>query len=438
MTTSLAIAAVTEALRSLLDRRVNASPAVDPNSDPELAGTQVTTRPPDRARPAPDGGNQLNLFLFQTSPNAGWRNLPPPDRLRPGEAGQPPLALDLHYLLTAYGHDDDDAAITAHRLLGRAMSVLHDHAMLGRAEIRDALPGNEVHEQFERIRITPEVMTLEELSRLWSAFQTQYRISTAYAVTVVLIDSTRPTASPLPVLRRGEDNRGVHTLAGAGPSLREVRADVVPETFGGAARLGTDLRLLGDGLGGDDLVVSFTNDRLPAPVEAAPEPAADTAARGADPRVERRFALAGEDDDLGALHRWVPGLYSVSVRELRPDVPDVVSNAVPFALAPTITVIPLEAGAGDLDLTIVCRPRIREEQRVLLLFGSRQVAPTTVDTPADPSEPTRVQVSVEDVEPGTYTVRLRVDGVDSLPLAAPADGRTFTSEFDPDQQVVVT
>lgn len=437
MSSSLAIAAVTEALRSLLDRRVNASPAVE-DSDPELAGTQVTTRPPDRARPAPGGGNQLNLFLYQTSPNAAWRNLPPPDRLRPGEGGQPPLALDLHYLLTAYGHDDDDAAITAHRLLGRAMSVLHDHALLGRVEIRDALPGNDVHEQFERIRITPEAMTLEELSRLWSAFQTQYRISAAYAVTVVLIDSTRPTTSPLPVLRRGDADRGVHTVVGAGPTLREVRADVVPETFGGAARLGTGLRLVGDALGSDDLVVSFANDRLAAPVEGAPEPAADTAARGVDPRIERRYPLAGEADDPQALSRWVPGLYAVSVREPRPDVPDVVSNAVPFALAPTITVSPTEAGAGDLTLTVVCRPRIREGQRVLLLLGSRQVAVTTIDTPADTIEPTSVDVTVDDVEPGTYTVRLRVDGVDSMPLAVPTDGRTFASEFDPQQQVVVT
>lgn len=437
MSDSLAIATVTEGLRSLLDRRVNALPDVDPDSDPALAGTQITTRPPDRARPDPGGVNQLNLFLYQTSPNAAWRNLPPPDRVRPGESAQPPLALDLHYLVTAYGRDDDDAATTAHRLMGRAMSVLHDHALLGRAELRDAVPDNDLHEQFERIRITPEEISLEELSRLWGAFQTPYRISTGYAVTVVLIDSTRPRTSPLPVLRRTEEDRGVHTVVGAGPTVREVRADVVPDTFGGAARLGTALRLLGDGLGGDDLVVSFANDRLPAPVEVAPEPAPATSIRGIDPQVERRVSLPAEADD-GAIDSWVAGLYAVSVRAAVTEAPGLVSNAAPFALTPSITVDPSAAGAGDVDLTITCRPRLRDGQRVVLLFGSRQVTGPAVATPADPVEPSTVQVTVDDVVPGTYTVRLRVDGVDSMPLAAPTDGRTFAPEFDRQQQVVVT
>ena len=33
-----------------------------------------------------------------------------PGRVRPGETGPPPLPLTLHYLLTAYGEDDDDDA----------------------------------------------------------------------------------------------------------------------------------------------------------------------------------------------------------------------------------------------------------------------------------------------------------------------------------------
>ncbi len=65
------------------------------------------------------------------------------------------------------------------------MSAFHDHQVLGDEEIRSALPGNDLHEQIERVRITPQPLTLEELSKLWMIFQSQYRISAAYRLDVV-------------------------------------------------------------------------------------------------------------------------------------------------------------------------------------------------------------------------------------------------------------
>jgi hypothetical protein len=173
MSNALAIAAVTATLRHLLDRGLNAG----------LPGTRVTTRPPDKARDA-GGGNQVNLFLYQTLPNAAWRNTDL-------SAGGPPLALNLYYLLSAYGQNDDDAEPFSHRLLGEAMRILHDHPVLDPATIQEALPGSDLHEQAERVRITPQPLTLEEMARLWGTFQTQYRISVAYEVSVVLIAGTR-------------------------------------------------------------------------------------------------------------------------------------------------------------------------------------------------------------------------------------------------------
>jgi hypothetical protein len=41
------------------------------------------------------------------------------------------------------------------------------------------------------VRVTLQPLSLEEMSRLWSTFQTQYRLSVAYEVSVVLIDSAR-------------------------------------------------------------------------------------------------------------------------------------------------------------------------------------------------------------------------------------------------------
>jgi hypothetical protein len=175
MSNSLAIAAVTAALRHLLDRGLSA----------DVPGTRVTTRPPDKARDG-QSGNQVNLFLYRTAPNAAWRNAD-----WPGSDGQPPLALNLSYLLSAYGQNDDDPDPYSHRLLGEAMRILHDHAVLDPAAVREALPGNDLHEQAERVRVALQPLSLDELSKLWTTFQTPYRISVAYEVSVVLIASAR-------------------------------------------------------------------------------------------------------------------------------------------------------------------------------------------------------------------------------------------------------
>src|SRR5512145_3571232 len=138
MSNSLAIAAATATLRSLLLRGLGIS--------------DVTVKPPDTARTGLTG-DQVNLFLYQTSIDAAWRNQDMPRQVKPGETGQPPLPLCLHYLITAYGEGDDQSK--AHQLLGHAMSVLYDHPLLGADEIEQAtqtdVPGSNLHEQLERI-----------------------------------------------------------------------------------------------------------------------------------------------------------------------------------------------------------------------------------------------------------------------------------------------
>ncbi len=92
MSNPLAIAAVTAMLRELIKRGVR---DFLPNPD-----DNVTTKPLDKARNGNSSPDQLNIFLYQTVPNAAWRNMDMPRQVRPGETGQPPLALNLHYLIT--------------------------------------------------------------------------------------------------------------------------------------------------------------------------------------------------------------------------------------------------------------------------------------------------------------------------------------------------
>src|SRR5438045_3368460 len=94
-----AIAAVTAVLKDLLNDGMA-------NHDlSALSNVTVTALPPDRI-PATnaDEKSQLNLFLFQVAPNLSWRNVGLPSRGTNGERlTNPPLALDLRYLVTAYG-----------------------------------------------------------------------------------------------------------------------------------------------------------------------------------------------------------------------------------------------------------------------------------------------------------------------------------------------
>src|SRR5436305_11055968 len=153
MSNALAIAAVTTTLRNLLFTQVKLL-------DDTLQDLDVTTQPPDLARNT-NTTSQLNLFLYQTVINGAWHNQDMPRQVRPGETAAPPLPLNLHYLITAYGRGANDADTVSHRVLGGAMSVLHDHPVLGRDEIANALLKNDLGEQFERLRITPLPMGVE-------------------------------------------------------------------------------------------------------------------------------------------------------------------------------------------------------------------------------------------------------------------------------------
>lgn len=413
MSDALAIAATTVALRNLL---MNQVPALLEGS----FGFDVSTSAPDVA--GKDlAGLRLNLFLYRVEPNAGWRNMDMPRQMRPGESGTPPLPLNLNYLLTVYNATGIDADATSLRVLGAAMSVLHDHPLLGAQELRDTLlddelqPISDVADQIERLRITQLPLTIDDLSKLWSAFQTSYRMSVAYEVSVVLIDSRRPARAPLPVLRRGSEDRGAEVGARTAATLTGVTAPLSQP----AARQG-------------ELLV-FSGANL--------EPGAllRMTSMAADPPAPRELpAEAGEGGTTLSVilptvpAEWAPGFYRAAVVERPAGAPVIVSNEVVFALAPKVSLSATSATAGD-TLTLACSPRVRPGQRVLVLFGDRQVSVLGIVNPLPDTSPTTVTFVVPDAGAGTHVVRLRVDGVDSIPVILA--GTPPLPQFDPAQQV---
>ena len=404
MSNSLAIAAVTTTLRNIIARGIG-----------EVLGSGiVTARPPDKARDNGESTNQVNVFLYQTLPNAAWRNTDVPGRVRPGETGHFPLALNLYYLITAYGQDNED--VISHQLLGQAMRVLHDYAILNPDDIRAALPESDLHNQIERVRITPQPLNIEEISKLWATFQTQYRISVSYEVSVILIDSSRPVRTPLPVLTRGSDDKGIFAQTGLIPPFPTLQM-VQPPNQQSSVRLGERLILRGHHLKSEgDAIARFMHPRWSRPIDLLPQP--DTT----DTEIVVELPERSQD--------WPAGFYTVMV-QVRQGGQERMTNALSVSLAPRIVGFD---SRGDRTLRVTCQPHIWPEQRVVLLLGDRELLPQ-VDLDASPrTEKTNTLVfNIREIPSGDYFLRLRVDGVDSLLI----DRSVQPPVFDSSQKVRV-
>jgi hypothetical protein len=403
---ALAIAGVTAVLRDLLTEGM-----VGQNVS-EILGTAVTVSalPPDRVVPTNGTENtQLNLFLHQVTFNSGWRNHALPSRDGSGRhrLSNPPLALDLHYLLSAYSAEEFGGEI----LLGFAMQVLHDRPVLDRQTISAALTATPtlppalralsecgLADQVEQIKLVPELMSTEEMSKLWTAVQSNYRPSAAYLATVVLIESTQPARATLPVLSRGPvdsdgRDRGVIVTAGLLPPFPTIE-NVAPANGQPAAAVGGLLDVTGHHLDGTGRVVVFSNARF-----------------GID-----REAGAENGNEASIVQVLVPslpvGVYQVAVRVVRPDEADPrSSNQLAMTLGPDITTFPTTVardGSGTARITLSCQPAIRPGQRVSLLLGTAEAA-----APPLSAESNTVTFVIEQAPVGEHLVRLRVDGIDS-------------------------
>lgn len=405
MSQASAIAAVTETLRALLGR--------------EGEVPDVTSLPPDQAEAA--GGRRVNLFLYHLGIDTALRNQEFPWQGRSGGNSQkhpPPfvLPLQLHYLLTVYDQDE----VAAHGALGSAMLVLHDHAQLTKQEIRLAADSagldSDLHLQPENVKVTPLNMSADEMMKIWTAFQKSYRLSVAYEVSVVLIESQRPSFSALPVLRRGADDRGPVAIPGniepvitallrangSSPFTTGFAGDVLiieGVNLGTAPRVRlrrvsdhnaantsqiTATRLSSDAPGG-----SATAERCQLPLVAAGLPAAGPLALS----IEVSFTVEVPDD--------------VNPGKTKPETRTWRSNEVVLCIAPRIlNVLPI-ADADPITVTLQIEPGAAPDQRAVLLLDGRE-HPAQLDT----TNPDRPELTFVKPNPGTYRARLRLDGVD--------------------------
>jgi hypothetical protein len=451
MSNALAIASVTAVLKDLLNNGL-----IDHNVATSVGNVAVTALSPDRVDvTSQNQQSQLNLFLYQVTPNGGWRNVGLPSRDSNGErVSNPPLGLDLHYLLTAYGALELHAEI----LLGYGMQLLHETPVLTRSAIRTALApptpvmggGNlpaqlqalftsELAEQVEQIKICPETLNTEEISRMWTAFQAHYRPTAAYQVSVVLIESKQSARSPLPVRARK-----VYVVQFKRPLILQIKSQEKPGDpilSGQPILVGQNLVLVGRGLRGENVRVEIGGNDAPT----------------ADADITDTQIITPIPSDLRA------GLQGVQVihRRFLGEPPTlhrgVESNLAAFVLRPRIEAISVSnlqgvgASPRSADVTVKVKPAIGDTQRVVLLLNQFNPAASPPTSPpqelksesysfvapsrlplSPPSGPLgaseTVTIPIKGVKAGPYLVRMQVDGADS-PLTIDASGQFVSPQL---------
>lgn len=439
MSNALAIAAVTAVLRDLLNNGM-----VDHDLSSAVGNVTVTSLPPDRITTGSQEDARLNLFLYHVAPNPAFAGhaLPAYDS-RGNRVSNPPLALNLHYLLTAYGSSEYVQEI----LLGYGMQLLHENPMLTRDAIRralapqspvdasslptalQALSAADLADQVELVKLSPESLNTEEISRLWTAFQSRYRPTAAYQASVVLIEARKSTRASLPVRERR-----LYVAALQQPVVDRVTAEAgerEPIVAGGRITLtGSRLR------GADTLVRVGGTDVTPAAADLAPDRVTVTLP------ADLRAGVQGAQ----VVQRMLMG---------EPPVPHggTASNVAAFVLRPTLVSIETDDEEADGDgrisaeVTVEIDPEVGRSQKVVLLLNeiaapqSRQAfayafaAPGRTD-PADPETAAELVIPISGVEPGRYLVRVQVDGAES-PIALDGDAQspTFGAYVSPDVEI---
>lgn len=358
----------------------------------EVPGGQfeITVGPPQ----GPSANNQdaepprVNLFLYRLTENAQLKNQEIPGHGHPAAYGHPPLSLDLHYLLTAYGTTDDGGQMNetiSHFLLGSAMRVFHDNPVIhdgmvtggGQSILHASLRG-----EFERVKVTLEPLTIEDLSKVWTAITLPYRISAAYMVNVVQIESRRQRQFPRPVGEPPLAGPRVIVVPLKAPHIAEVRVrrpgdpPALERRFA-FARVNDVLILRGGEFTGGDVRVFLGEVDVSAGILSL--------------RPDRLEVTVPDHPDLQ------PGAVQVAVRVGTPELPQTRfrSNEAVFMLVPRNDLITPNLGASPRRLLIQGERLFLDRFTGETLIGENAVAKDSYLA----AVPTSITVPVPDTLP---------------------------------------
>jgi len=167
MSVSSVLGDVTKTLVELLKNQQFPPNSFDITVQPPGENIEATQKP------------KINLYLFRIEENDFAQNR---DYIPVGTETMhyPPLGLNLVYVVTPHATDQE----AGHRALGEVMRIMHDHAIIEGAYLKGVL-----EHSLETLKVDLCKFNLEDLTRIWNAFNQPYRLSVCYLVRIVFIDS---------------------------------------------------------------------------------------------------------------------------------------------------------------------------------------------------------------------------------------------------------
>jgi len=152
-------------------------------------GPTVSLKTPKEMR----SNRGVSLWLYRVVRDEFLTNQPP-ERTGPREQRRTPLPVLLHYLVTPLMEDDSE---TEQQLLGKVLQVLYDHPILRGSDLQGGLDPATVE-----LRVTLETLSLEEITRVWHALNSEagYQLCVSYQVRLVELDSALPPKKVSPVV----------------------------------------------------------------------------------------------------------------------------------------------------------------------------------------------------------------------------------------------
>jgi hypothetical protein len=367
--------------------------------------------------------SRINLFLYRTTENGYLKNQ---EILGQGDSvayGHPPLSLDLHYLITPYGmtsEGDFADERRAHFLLGSAMRVLHDVPVITDELTKSRLaPGERdnpppvldrsLWNQFEKVKLSLEPISLDDLSKIWTALSLPYRLSAAYAVSVVQIESERLRSYPRPVGEPEAAGPKVFAASFRSPQVTDVRVRRPPrdgqpsvESQFAYARIGDTLLIRGRS------VAAGTTRVMLGSVNATPV----TVLR--DDTIE---VTIPDDPALQPGPQPVKVVLDVRMGNPPRAYPGFQSNLAVFMLVPGPINLTPNLNAAPRRLRITGNRLYNDNLESLTLIGDEVIRSSSYRAPT----PTSIEFNLPaGLGPGDYLVRVRVNGAESI------DERTLT------------
>lgn len=128
----------------------------------------------------------LSVYLYRVTEDPYMKNRPPVEG-NGGRIRKTPLSLDLYYLITPLLKAPRDQQI----VLGKVLQILNDRPTLEGPDLVGSLATTA-----DVVRVVFNTVPLQEVSWVWQALETPYRLSITYTVRVTLLDSTDEEAQP--------------------------------------------------------------------------------------------------------------------------------------------------------------------------------------------------------------------------------------------------